>query len=466
MPPAPDPFSLVNTRLDGKYDVHSVVAQGGFGVVYRATHRTLQKPVAIKVLFTPPSLPDAARKEFIDNFVFEARTIARLEPPAIVRVLDFGGGLLPSGGAAPWIVLEWIDGQSLEAALAARTSRSGLHPMNTLSLLRPVFDALALAHDEGVAHRDLKPSNVMLARTRQGLQPKLLDFGIAKAMAPDESSPSGVTATRSELRAFTLAYASPEQLGGTRSGPWTDVHALALLMVEVLSGRSPYVGNDTTELCSDVLSPRRPTPAKFGLDVGPWEPIFSRALALRPAERFQHAREFLNALDAVTPSTATWSAEPAWSAAITEPRSDDDATTMVSVPAPSTAITTLRPAQRSTASPRSRRAWVALAVGGTALALAASAVVIRSPATPAAVSPAPVALPPPAPATPAFVPRPIEPASPAPSPAPTLLAPQQPALDAGPPPLVARQPVARTPRAVPRAPVLARPLHRERVPVE
>ena len=96
-----DPFSLLGTRLDGKYDVHSVVAEGGFGVVYRATHRSLQKPVAIKVLKTPPSIPESHRRTFIDKFVFEARTIARLEHPGIVRILDFGGGLLPSGGAAP-----------------------------------------------------------------------------------------------------------------------------------------------------------------------------------------------------------------------------------------------------------------------------------------------------------------------------------------------------------------------------
>ena len=83
-PPAADPFALLGTRLDGKYDIHSVIAEGGFGVVYRATHRTLQKSVAIKVLKTPPSLAESHRKEFIDKFFFEARVIAHLEHPGIV----------------------------------------------------------------------------------------------------------------------------------------------------------------------------------------------------------------------------------------------------------------------------------------------------------------------------------------------------------------------------------------------
>ncbi len=443
-----DPFSLVGTRLDGKYDIHSIIAEGGFGVVYRATHRTLQKPVAIKVLKTPPSLAEFSRKDFIDKFVFEARTIARLEHPGIVRILDFGGGLLPSGGAAPWIVLEWIDGQALDAILDARRGQGGRPPADALALLRPVFEALAVAHDEGVAHRDLKPANVMLARTRQGIEPKLLDFGIAKSMADDEAYPSGATATRTVLRAFTLAYASPEQLGGTRTGPWTDVHALALLLVEVLTDQPPLVGEDNTALTVDALSPIRPTPAKYGLDVGPWEPILARALALRPTDRFQSAREFLSALDASMPAAAPWRsvAPPAAPA----PQADDAA---VTTPRVSTAP----------APPRSNRPLTLALIGVVAIAAAALAFIARdirqqpvsplpAPVTTIATPAVPVTTPPPAMAHPPVA----------------LTVPSTPVVsaDAGATPTNHLTPMARPPRMPPRSVPMGRPMAREHVPVE
>ncbi len=444
MPPAAptDPFSLLGTRLDGKYDVHSLIAEGGFGVVYRATHRSLQKPVAIKVLKTPSTIPESHRRSFIDKFVFEARTIARLEHPGIVRVLDFGGGLLPSGGAAPWIVLEWIDGDSLESILDARRDRTGRPPAEALALLRPVFEALAIAHDEGVAHRDLKPANVMLARSRDGVTPKLLDFGIAKAMDLDETVASGETATRTDLRAFTLAYASPEQIGGTRSGPWTDVHALALLLVEVLTDGPPFRGDDNTALTVDVLSATRPTPAKFGLDVGPWEPVLARALALRPADRFQHARDLLRALDAAVPATASWDALT--TAPVLGPRPPPDRTT------------TLKPITQSVA-PRPSRAPLLVAAALATAGLSFTALYLVGSSSPAP-APAHAPLPPP----PTLVVTPPPPPPPVVSPPPVAVPTQALVVDAGPPVRVA----PRVLRPLPRPAVTVRPQAHEHVPVE
>jgi serine/threonine protein kinase len=448
-PSSADPFALLGTRLDGKYDVHSVIAEGGFGVVYRATHRTLQKPVAIKVLKTPPSLAEFSRKDFIEKFVFEARTIARLEHPGIVRVLDFGGGLLPSGGSAPWIVLEWIDGQALDAILDARRNQGGRSPAEALALLRPVFEALAIAHDEGVAHRDLKPANIMLARTRQGIEPKLLDFGIAKSMHDEEATASGQTATASVLRAFTLAYASPEQLGGTRTGPWTDVHALALVLVEVLTDCAPFRGEDSTDLTINVLAATRPTPAKFGLDVGGWEPVLARALALRPTERFQSAREFLRALDAAMPAAASWDAlrtSPVAGSAVTA----DHTTTLQPVQHPTTVV---RPTRRPVLP-------AVAALGAAALALVALYAVgsSRTPpvAAPVVAPPAPTA-PPPIARAPALPPPVVPPPAP---PLPIVATPI--AVDAGAP----LRPAARPLRPALRRPTVARPRVHEHVPVD
>lgn len=118
--PSGDCFGLVGVRLDGKYDVEAVVAEGGFGVVYRATHHGLRKPVAVKVLKVPQELSRLLRAEFLATFAQEARTVAALDHPAVVRVLDFGACPMPQGEAAPWIVLEWLTGATLEADLAER----------------------------------------------------------------------------------------------------------------------------------------------------------------------------------------------------------------------------------------------------------------------------------------------------------------------------------------------------------
>jgi serine/threonine protein kinase len=297
-----DPFRLVGERLDGKYEIRAVVAEGGFGVVYQADHRTLRQPVAVKVLKVPADLAGPTRKQFLQKFELEAQTIARLDHPAIVRVLDFGASPMPEGEAAPWMVLEWIEGITLEADLDARRGAAGRTPVECLELMRPVMEALAYAHGEGIAHRDLKPGNLMLTTVRRTEKLlRVLDFGIAKVMTPEESGGSGATATQTKLQAFSPQYAAPEQISATRTGPWTDVHALGLIVTELLTGVAPYGAADTAELYAAVLSPQRPTPARVGIDVGCWEAVLARAVAFRPADRFPDAGALFDALRAEVP---------------------------------------------------------------------------------------------------------------------------------------------------------------------
>ncbi|MBK8692608.1 MAG: protein kinase [Deltaproteobacteria bacterium] len=305
-----DPFRLVGTRLDGKYAVESVVAEGGFAVVYRCAHSELQKTVALKVLKIPAHHAQSERGEFFRKFANEARTIARIDHEAIVRVLDFGSSIMPTGDLAPWMALEWLEGQTLEHDLDARaeTGIAARTPTECLALLRPVIEAVALAHEEGIAHRDIKPGNLMMVTGRRGdVKMKLLDFGIAKVMTDDDRAPSpGQTSTQPHLQMFSLEHAAPEQLSGTRTGPWTDVHALSLVLTEMLTGEQPYEGDDSVEIFSEALSRRRPTPARWGLDVGPWELVLQRALALRPADRYPDAGSLLKALLAEVPQQAVW----------------------------------------------------------------------------------------------------------------------------------------------------------------
>jgi hypothetical protein len=181
-------------------------------------------------------------------------------------------------------------------------------PAEVLQLLEPVFAAIGLAHEEGIAHRDLKPANLMQVRSKRGESTlKVLDFGIAKFSDEAERNDgvSGATRTNSKMVAFSLQYAAPEQVTGMRTGAWTDVHALALIVVELLTGRPALQGGDMSELYAAVLAPLRPTPARRGMDVGAWEPVLARALGFKPAERPRDAHALLQALKEALPG-ARW----------------------------------------------------------------------------------------------------------------------------------------------------------------
>ena len=300
--------ALVGRLVGERYQIERYVARGGFGSVYRATHVGLSAPVALKVLSTSLGSPDDA--DTVEQFRREARTLAALKHPAIVRVLDIGR-LDPADGARVWMALEWIDGVTLEEDLRARAGR-GRSPREALDLLAPAFDAIASAHGRGVVHRDLKPANLMVSPGDRGdVRLRVLDFGIAKEMLPDEAPGSGQTETHSTTSAFSLQHAAPEQVGRARTGPWTDVHALGLLLTEVLTGRRAYRGDTSFDLYAEVMATGRPTPAAAGLLVGPWETVLCKALALRPDERFVDAGELYAALAAgVDEAQAAWSRVP------------------------------------------------------------------------------------------------------------------------------------------------------------
>ena len=316
-----DRFRAVGATLNDALRIDAVVAEGGFGLVYRATHLGLDRPVALKVLKTPREYSDEARHAFTERFKDEARTVTRVQHPAVVQVLDFGVSRFPNGEEAAWTAMEWVEGRTLEDELRARRQQGGRHPVDAMSLLRPIFEAVAVAHDAGIAHRDLKPANIMVMRGKRTTTARLLDFGIAKLMDPDEEAGSGFTRTSSTRVAFSPRYAAPEQLSSARTGPWSDVHALGMILSEVLTDAAGYAGNDTTAVFAEALSPTRPSPAKHRVDVGAWEPVLCKALSMRPDDRYANAGDFLAALDAALPD-ATHPASPALDAplATTGPR--------------------------------------------------------------------------------------------------------------------------------------------------
>jgi serine/threonine protein kinase len=305
-----DPFKLVGTTVCRRYAIESVVAEGGFSVVYRARHTLWNRPVAIKAFQGVEGLDVEAQDEMIRAFVQEGAMLAELSErtTAIVQARDMASVVTATGDWVPFLVLEWLDGDCLENVLWHE--RQALLPTRTLadafSLLDPVAQALALAHAKGICHRDLKPGNIFVLGDARGTpcSTKLLDFGVASFFS-DLALRSGRRPTGSY--AFTPAYAAPEQFCDAYgpTGPWTDVFALALIMTELMVGHGPVgPAPGARAVTAAAHATRRATPGALGARLpASAERAFARALSVFPAERWQTVGHFWEALGrAITPS--------------------------------------------------------------------------------------------------------------------------------------------------------------------
>ncbi len=338
-------------RFGQRFRVLSEVARGGFGVVFRGIDEPSGWPVAIKVLHAHAS-PLAARL-----LATEAAALSRLSHPSIVRY--FGAGIEQvTGEPLPWLAMAWCEGTTLRDDLKKRRGSRGRSRSEAWALFEPIAEALASAHAVGLVHRDLKPANVMLVSRQRTVLPCVIDWGIGKEVGPAVEPGSGDTSTLTTKVAYTAAYAAPEQVSGTRTGPWTDVHALALLLTELLVDAAPYGEGEAIA----AFDPVRPTPRTFGVDAGPWEPVLERALALLPTNRYRDAGQLLQALRETAPSTQTLASTLMMDSPVSrEPTTNPSAPALTSPPSPS----------RRTS--RARIALVSLVAVGVAGGLAALA---------------------------------------------------------------------------------------------
>ncbi len=323
-----DSFGLLGAIVDGRYRVERIAGQGGFGVVYRAHHLGFDSAIALKVLRLPAPESEARRHARIASFQREGRMLFELSllHPAIVRAFETGTLVGVDGSAVPYLALEWLEGVSLERELCQRRTQH-LAPFTlseVLTLLREPVAGLARAHARGIAHRDIKPANLFVSERDGEQQVKILDFGIAKLVGDAGEPGEHRAVTLAATGAFTPLYAAPEQwlaaLGST--GPWTDVHALALVCVEMLTGRPALAGNGGELQAACVDAARRPTPAAKGLDLpDAVEAVFARALAREPQQRFDAADHFWHALC----DAAAWSPAEgrAWVALTARPLCED-----------------------------------------------------------------------------------------------------------------------------------------------
>lgn len=239
--------------------------------------------VAIKVLH----LELVRSVDAMTRFQRELEAVERLHHPNVVRGL--GHGTLPDG--RPYLILEYVEGPSLREVLH---ERGGLPPVEMLTILEPLCDALQVAHEAGLVHRDVKASNVILARCGGAIRPVLLDFGLVKLV--DDVGP-GLTSSRSMLG--TPAAMAPEQMRGQPVDPRTDIYALGLLTYHVLTGQPAFGGAPgVVQSYLQVHGPRPRPSAKVDIDPAIDEPV-ARALSPEPADRFAEARSFAEALRAV-----------------------------------------------------------------------------------------------------------------------------------------------------------------------
>ncbi|MBN1206143.1 MAG: protein kinase [Myxococcaceae bacterium] len=247
-PPTRDP--LIGMKL-GEYELRSRIGVGGMGFVYDGIQPLIGKRVAVKVL--RPELAQAP--EQVARLLAEARAVNAIRHRGIIDI--FGFGQVPDG--RQYIVMEFLDGQPLDAYLA---EKSRLPPTEALSLLDEVLAALGAAHGAGVVHRDLKPSNIFLVREPGGTRyVKLLDFGLAKQ---GQSGAAGRTAqTRTDMVVGTPEYMAPEQARGQAVGPMTDLYAMGVVTFEMVTGRLPFIGTSPVDLLMKHVDARPPRPSEF-----------------------------------------------------------------------------------------------------------------------------------------------------------------------------------------------------------
>lgn len=312
---ASDVFGIVGTTQAGNFRVERVVAEGGFGVVYRAQHEGFRAPVALKCLKIPEELNAQQRTIFLEKFREEAELMFRLSGaiPEVCRPLHVDVLHLADGRFVPFLALEWLDGESLDGIITRRREHGqaplGLHKL--VKMMRPIARALSRAHHFpatsgtlSIIHRDLKPENLFLASIGGKELIKVLDFGVATAKRAAAQAAGRVTGSAlhdDETASFTPAYGAPEQWSPKtwgETGPWTDVWGLALTMVEALTGSPPIDGDtyDMRRICLDER--RRPTPRTLGAGIPvEVETVFVRALSIDPRERFKDIEGFWSELE-------------------------------------------------------------------------------------------------------------------------------------------------------------------------
>lgn len=292
--------------LAGNCVIERFVAQGGCGAIYAATHTTLTRRVAVKVLHRIPS----TSSRMLERFLREVEVIRLLNHPDVVEIYESGW----ITEDRPFYVMEYLEGLTVSELLRRR---GRLSPTEALDLLEPVCNALSAAHAAGIIHRDVKASNVFVvegesepvtsapthASPRLTPRVKLFDFGIAKLLASSELGSAGLTSVGKLVGTITIM--APEQLLGQTVDERIDIYALGVLLYRTLTGKLPFSSTNYDDLVQQHLEAPAPRPSRWAQVTPELDAVVLRCLEKRPEHRFGSVQSFVEALrGAVKPPDA------------------------------------------------------------------------------------------------------------------------------------------------------------------
>ena len=283
----------VGHRL-GSYEILGLLGAGGMGEVYRARDTKLHRDVAIKVI--PASLVDDPTARA--RFDAESRAVAALSHPNIIAIFDAG-----SDGGTFYAVTELLEGKTLRELL----KDGALPPRRAIDIAVQVAAGLAAAHSQGITHRDLKPENLFV--TRDG-RVKILDFGLAKVLAPADSGKTVAAtyspATSAGMVLGTVGYMSPEQVRAMPVDHRSDIFSLGAVLYETLTGIRAFSGASAVETMNAILKEDPPELTRTNAALPPaLDRIVRRCLEKEPQQRFESARDLGFALDAISTASAS-----------------------------------------------------------------------------------------------------------------------------------------------------------------
>jgi eukaryotic-like serine/threonine-protein kinase len=239
---------LIGALLERRYRIDALLARGGMSSVYRGLDTRLDRRVAIKVM----DARFADDRAFVDRFEREARSAAKIHHPNVVAVHDQGVDASAEGSLV-YLVMELVDGGTLRDLI---NERGALEPALALSIMAPVLNALAAAHRAGLVHRDVKPENVLIGHGGEhGTVIKVGDFGLVRAM-------SSAGTTSSSIILGTVAYLSPEQVTTGDATARGDVYSAGILLWEMLTGTTPYTGDNPLSIAYRHVNDDIPAPSQ------------------------------------------------------------------------------------------------------------------------------------------------------------------------------------------------------------
>jgi eukaryotic-like serine/threonine-protein kinase len=273
--------------LEGKYQIECRLGQGGMGIVYKARHAYLKTQLAIKVI-----LPDLVGNDpqLVTRFRQEALAAAAIRHQNVVSVTDYG----VIDGTVPFLVMEYVEGESLHDLLAREKS---LSPERAFELISAVCAGVGAAHHQGIVHRDLKPLNIMICSDKPNMSQavKILDFGLAKIKS-GELLGSFIQAQTTGLMGSPY-YMAPEQWADEEPDSRSDIYSLGVMLYQMLAGDVPFKGSSIPAIMKKHISDRPPTLAEGGVNASPeLEKAVLHTLQKKPSDRTSTVEIFVDEL--------------------------------------------------------------------------------------------------------------------------------------------------------------------------